>query len=68
MITMEFDEMGGYDCMSDAFNIKRDAKIIVQVDLADFGQSGCRPHTTDQYAAAERVARVCFEALKKELE
>ena len=33
----KFDEMGGYDCMSDAFNIiDSKGERIITIDLADF--------------------------------
>jgi hypothetical protein len=63
-IRLEFQERGGYDCLSDAWKVLRGYQDLVTVDLADFGDWQERPPTEAELAEAERIAQACFKALK----
>jgi hypothetical protein len=60
---LEFDEYGGYDCMSAAWVIRRDdASKLLTVDLTDF----CQSDDISAKDTAEKVACICLEALSGE--
>lgn len=64
----EYDETGGYDCMTGAFRIyhsdKKPWEQVVKVDLGDFGQGSCEwPPKEEHKAAAEEVAKKIVAAL-----
>lgn len=66
VLTLHFDELGGYDCMSDAWLIERGGETVVVVDVKDFGPR--RYNMTAEEAAlaneeARLVAEKCFVAL-----
>jgi hypothetical protein len=63
MWAVKFSEMGGYDCMTDAFHVFDDrGRIVVVVDLACFGQKHCEPATSEQLIAAGATARLIAAA------
>ena len=39
--TYDYNETGGYDCMTGAFVIKHKGKEIATIDQNDFGQDHC---------------------------
>jgi hypothetical protein len=44
---LEFDELGGYDCMTAAYFIRDDAgNVIATLDLTNYGQENCGPYDT----------------------
>ena len=51
-----FRESGGYDCMTDSFDITRDGRIIAEVDLRLFGQDNCKEATQEQLQEGRKVA------------
>ena len=55
-LTHEFVETGGYDCMTDAFYVKRDGKTVAVLDQSDFGQRHLNYSGPD--AEAESLARL----------
>lgn len=60
--TYRFVENGGYDCMTDAFHVENLGKLIVQVDLADFGQEPCAAASWKTRREAEDIARLIAAA------
>jgi hypothetical protein len=52
----KFEDCGGYDCMTDAFAIKRDGQDVFDIDCSRFGQEPCAPLTEDQKFSAEALA------------
>ena len=62
MWTTTYDDTGGYDCMTGAWWIKYRGRIVVALDLSEYGQ---RPCTDDgpARAAAEPVALAIVAAL-----
>ena len=40
-LTVEFDESGGYDCMTAAFRLSDGEKTVATIDLLDLGQKSC---------------------------
>ena len=68
--TYEYDETGGYDCMTGAFIVEHpDGSRVVAVDLGDFGQGHCEwPPQEAHKAAAEEIAKLITEALNKRLD
>jgi len=61
-ITMEFREMGGYDCMTGAWVVCRGFETLAVIDQGHFGQ---RQLDFDfRSPEAKAVAGVVFEALK----
>ncbi|MCR4304946.1 MAG: hypothetical protein NUV63_12120 [Gallionella sp.] len=61
--TLEFDETGGYDCMTSAWIIRRNGIKMVAIDLADFGQSPCEYDYKS--AEAEILARLILKTVQK---
>ena len=59
--TYEFVQMGGYDCMTDAFYIKDRGKTIAVIDQAEFGQNGGSP--MGPMAEATKYAEILVNAL-----
>ena len=57
-----FRENGGYDCMTDSFDITRDGHIIVEVDLRLFGQDNCKEATQEQLQEGRKVADIIAAA------
>ena len=64
--TCEFEEYGGYDCMTSAFKIRDNNKLVVVVDCADFGEPRCAndgdPDSIKAKQEAGRVARLIAKA------
>lgn len=61
---LSFSETGGYDCMTGAWSIEdENREEVVLVDQRHFGQEHC--DYKFKSPEAERVARVCLEALNK---
>ncbi len=60
--TLEFDETGGYDCMSGAYFIKFGEQTVCTVDLKDYDQHRCdyKFHSPEAQANAEFI----FESFK----
>jgi hypothetical protein len=56
MWSYEFTEMGGYDCMSDSIDIACGGKVLIVLDLANFGQRRTAPAPSNARAAAEALA------------
>ena len=66
MWTYEFEEDGGYDCMTGAFVLKRDGRPLIVIDLENFGQaSGQRPPPPEAVAEAEQLALKIVKALNE---
>jgi hypothetical protein len=65
--TLEFNETGGYDCMTGAWIIRDTARgqyaIAVTIDQDDYGQEYC--DYSFRSAEADRVAKICLEALNQ---
>jgi hypothetical protein len=60
--TKEFDEHGGYDCMTGAWNIyDPKGNLRVKVDLGHFGQAPCAYEFRS--TGAEEVAECIVKAL-----
>lgn len=57
-----FRENGGYDCMTDSFDITRDGSIIAEVDLRLFGQDNCKEATQEQLQEGRKVADIIAAA------
>jgi hypothetical protein len=64
--TLEFDEYGGYDCMTGAWEIRKDSHLVLQIDQRFFGQSSRRDDHDHRSDEAKRVAEVCCEALMRD--
>ncbi len=65
----DFDETGGYDCMTGAFDVLADGKIIVVVDCANYGQGQCDYDSAEANEAkkqAEANARLIAKAPERE--
>lgn len=61
-MTLEFDETGGYDCMTGAWLIRDDDhNIIVRIDQANFGQDHCDYEFRSDKAKA--IAETVYAAL-----
>ena len=56
----EYNETGGYDCMTGAFEILKAGKRVAAIDQSDFGQEHC-DYYKDKLAKdmAEFIVRVC---------
>lgn len=55
--TWEFDETGGYDCMSSAYNIRdENGRVLVSVDVSDYVDSSGWEENHARNEEAERVA------------
>jgi hypothetical protein len=51
---VEFDSMGGYDCLSAAYRIKAGSKTIAVLDMADYTQA---PVGSREYLEAQQEAQ-----------
>lgn len=61
-VAMEFDECGGYDCMTAAWTIRDpQGNIRIEIDLRLFGQRNCDSEYRSQ--EAEDLARSIVDAL-----
>ena len=58
----EFGEMGGYDCMTDAFKVTAGQRLIAELDLSGYGQSTRQREGTGDKAEAEANARLIAAA------
>lgn len=62
-----FAEMGGYDCMTDAFYIKGGTEplspTIAVLDFSDFGQKRCQPAPTETREKADAAASKIVRAV-----
>lgn len=65
MWTYEFEEDGGYDCMTDAFLLKRDGRTLIVIDLENFGQASNEPPPPEAAAEAEQLALKIVKALNE---
>jgi hypothetical protein len=60
MWTYEYEELGGYDCMTGAFVIKFDGHEIATIDQNDFGQTHCEYYRMpDAEAKAQFIVDAC---------
>jgi len=62
-----FEDMGGYDCMTDAFYIKQDTEekirpLIATLDLSDYGQKHCIVPSAEIKEQAGANARLIAKA------
>lgn len=62
-LVVEYDETGGYDCMTAAFHIYDGCRLLVDVDLDNFGQEHSMPPSAEQIEEARNVARAVCKAL-----
>ena len=60
---IEFDEMGGYDCITGAWIIFYNQQPIVTIDQSNFGQTSCDFDFRSK--KAEIIAYYIFNALKQ---
>lgn len=72
-IELQFQEFGGYDSMTGAWEIfvlkalptgERCFITLATIDQSDFGQERCDYSFKSE--EAERVARICYEALRRD--
>lgn len=63
MLTIHFDETGGYDCMTGAWIIQRDGQTLVEIDQTHYGQESCDYNYRS--SRAHSVAHIIFEALER---
>lgn len=56
-----FNETGGYDCMTGAFYIWKDKKIMFSIDQSEFGQEHCDYNFRSQ--EAEELANLITQLL-----
>ena len=62
MWTSEYVEMGGYDCMTDAIEIKHDGRTVATIDRADYDNVkswGDEPENPYMAADAEFIVNAC---------
>ena len=52
-LSMEFHEMGGYDCMSDTWDIKTGTRTLFVIDEADY------PEPIEARVIASNVVKAC---------
>lgn len=66
-LSLEYYERGGYDCMTAAWTIYQEAKVLINVDVSHFGQNLNEeiPITDSRVQEAKRIAEICYEALLK---
>jgi len=65
--TMEFDDSGGYDCMTAAYKIKCGKQLIASVDCADYGQENCSPLPFCVHAKAHEMSQLIVTAVNEYL-
>lgn len=58
MLSFHFSELGGYDCMTDAFFIKEGWLTIAVIDLNSFGQKACTAPPPGAKEKAEKFAKL----------
>lgn len=57
-LVVSYDESGGYDCMTAAFEILQGDRALARLDLADYGQDNCKPPQPLAIIEAEAHARL----------
>ena len=62
---IEFNEMGGYDCLTDSIDIKKDGILKVSIDLSLYGQTSCGSCPMEGRAEAEAIAAEIIKALNE---
>ncbi len=56
--TWEFDENGGYDCMTDSVDIHYEGRFKFGLDLSTYGQKHCGPNDAARPLAESLASRV----------
>lgn len=61
----EYNEMGGYDCMTDSFDIKQATKAcsIISLDLSSYGQGRCEKASKETLEKAQADALLITHCL-----
>jgi len=58
----EFNEMGGYDCMTDSYDIRCEEKTLAVLDFHDYGQRSTHDQSITPRVYAEANARLIAAA------
>ena len=58
--SLDFDQFGGYDCISAAYRIEYRGNTMIEIDVRHFTN---REAMDKRNELAEEVARVCYDAL-----
>ena len=61
----EFDETGGYDCMTGSYAVTRDGRELAEVDQTHYGQANCDwDYRSDEAEANARLIAAAPELLE----